>query len=630
MVLSLMRKHAQSWLIKVLIGIIAAVFIFYFGYSFRARRALKTAYVNGELITSKEYNKAHFDLMERLQREYKDLWSDDLIKTLDIKNQALDNLINQRLIGQEARRLGLNITEQEIQQAVLNYSAFQINGRFDMGRYQAMLSRNRMNPEDFEANLGQELLERKLRQFLLAFTEVTDQEVLDYYTYQNEKNNISFVHFEPDNFRESIKPDEETIKEYFEGHKERYRVPDKIKIAYLEIDPKEFEEDVQIGDDEIGSYYEYNIDKYSEPKKVKARHILFRLEEKAPEDKEKEVREKAESVLRDAREGKDFAELARKYSEGPTKSKGGDLGYFSSGQMVETFEDAAFKLNIGEISDLVRTPFGYHIIKVEDVKEAREKTLDEVRDQIIDTLIKNASVELAYEKGQKLIDQMPYDTELAQCAVGHGLETKYTDYVSQDESIPGITMNKELRETIFSLEKNETSELIELQGKYYIFQVADRKASYLPEMDAVVDNVREHVSDYLAAKEAKAAADGFLEELKKGKALEDLAKLKKLKIEKTDYFNRRGSIPKIGYDPGLMETVFRLNENKRYPNTVFENDNGSFVIRWEGYKGIDEKKYEEEKEKQRYFLMLQKHARLFESWLEYLKNNAEIKIITPP
>ena len=630
MILSLMRKHAQSWLIKTLIAIIAVVFVFYFGYSFTADRALKTAYVNGDLITSEEYRKSYVELVESLQRQYKDMWNDDMVKALDLKNQALSNLINQRLIDQEARRLGLDITEKEIQQAIQEYSIFQVNGRFDIGQYRAMLGRNRMKPEDFEAAISQDMLGMKLRQFLYAFSEVTDQEVLDQYTFDNEKVKISMIQFKSETFKKSVVPDDASIKAFFEKNREKYRVPEKVKIAYLEIAPTSYEQGINTTDDDIKNYYEDNISTFNEQKKIRAKHILFKLDGKATEDKEKEVKEKAQSVLKEVREGKDFAELAKKYSDCPSKERGGDLGYFSAGQMVKPFEDAAFKMKAGEISDLVRTEFGYHIIKAEDVKEERTRPLEEARGEITGTLIRNASQELAYEKGQTLIDQMPYDTELSQYATGQGLEAKFTGYLSQDESIPGIQADRKLQQSVFSLGKNEVSELFELGEKYYLFQVADRKASYLPELPEVAEMVKADLSDDLAAKEAKTAAESMLAELQKGKSWDDLAKEKQLQIEKTDFFARQGAIPKIGYEPELQEKLFRLNEGKRYPDAVFENSKGSFVIRWEESKGIDDAKFQEEKEKQRLSLMQKKHTRLFENWLDFLRAHADIDIITPP
>ena len=629
MVLSLMRKHAKSWLIKFMIAIIAVVFIFYFGYSFRAGRGLKIAYVNGEVISGLEYQKAYWDLLEGLRRQYKDVWNDNLIKVFDLKNRALDNLINQKLISQEAKRLGLAVTETEIQEAILEYPAFQINDQFDIGRYRAVLSQNRMKPEDFEESMAKELLVGKLRQFLFAFMTVTDQEILAYYTYENEKTKISFIQFRPDTFKESIEPDEARMKEFFDERKEEYRVPEKIKVAYLLIDPDTFKDQVKPTDREIKDYYEYNINTFSEPKQVKARHILFKLSQDASEAEEKEVREKAAKVLEEAKQGKDFAELAEKFSEGPTKAKGGDLGYFSEGRMAKPFEVAAFKMKKGEISELVRTRFGYHIIKVEDIKEARTKSLDEVREQIVKTLVENATAELAHESALSLIDQMPYDTDLAEYAAERDLKVKYSEYFSQDQPMPGIGGDERLRQALFSLEGNETSEVIELNGKFYIFQVAERKPSYLPEMKEAEDKLKEDFAAHLAAKEAKAAAEKFLAELHKGKEWEELVKEDNMEPQTTDFFTRRGSIPKIGYAPDLQEIAFGLNDNNRYPDSVFENDSGAFVIRWEEKKEIDEEKYQEESERYRFSLMQTKHRRAFQIWLESLKMKAEISIVNP-
>ncbi len=624
-----MRKHAKSWLIKFLIGIIAVVFIFYFGYSFTARRGLKIAYVNGDLISGPEYEKTYRDLLEALQKQYKDMWNDNLIKMFDLKNRALEGLISQKLISQEARRLGLDVTEEEVQQAIMNYPAFQVNGQFVIGRYRSLLNYNRMKPEDFEASISQDLLEEKLKQFLFAFMEATDQEVLEQYTFANEKIKILFVQFKPDDFKKSVKEDQAAIEAFFKDHRENYRVPEKIKIAYVVIDPEAFRAQVKITDLEINDYYEYHIDKFSQPDQVKARHILFKLNPSATKEEEKGVREKAEKVLEEARQGKDFAALAEEYSEGPTKSKGGDLGYFSRGKMLKAFEDTAFKLKKGEISDLVRTSYGFHIIKVDDIKKAETQTLDEVKDQIVEDLIKSNGAELAHEKGLTLIDQMPYDADLSQYASEHGYKAKYTGFFSQDQSIPDIGGDEKLRQSLFSLDKKNISEVIELEGKFYIFQEIDKKASYLPEMAEVAPKVKEDAIADLAAKGANTAAEAYLVELQAGKSWDELAKDRNLGPKETAFFSRREPIPEIGYEPHLIETAFSLNDQKRYADKVFENDKGAFVIRWEARKGIDQVKYEDEKEKYRFSLMQAKQRLAFEKWLKNLRENAEVEIVTP-
>jgi peptidyl-prolyl cis-trans isomerase D len=629
MVLSLMRRHAKSYLIKFLIGIIAIVFIFYFGYSFRAGRASKVAEVNGEIITGTEYDKSYRDLFEAMRLQYKGLWNDNLVKLFNLKERALERLIYQKLIIQEAKKLGLGVTQEEIQKTIMAYPAFQVNGLFDVGRYRALLSQNRMTPEDFEANISQELLQEKLKQWLGTLVLVTDQEVRDQFIFSNEKVKVSFVEFKADGFKKAVKVEAAPMEEYFKEHKEEYRIPEKIKLAYVVIDPEAFKSQVVLNDDEIKSYYDYNLDTFKEPKEVRARHILFKVKEGASEEEEKAVREKAKAVLEEAKKGADFAELAKKYSEDPsTKNRGGDLGFFPAGRMTKPFEEAAFSLKPGEVSDLVRTEFGYDIIKVEEVKEARTKSLDEVRDEISKRLIQGRAVELAHERGLSFLDQLPYDADLPKFAAERGLTAKGTDYFSQDQPIPDVGGDEKLRQSLFSYAEKETSELVELNNKFYIFQVSGKKPSYIPELTEVKDKVKEAYIQFLAAKEAEAAAQTYLNELKQGKEWKGLAKEKGMTPVDTDFFGRRGSIPKIGYLPELTEAAFTLNENRRYPEKVFPKPSGSaYIIRWEEKAPLDEKKFEEEKEKLRLSLAQGKQAATFQQWLNDLKGRADIEIL---
>ena len=236
MLLGLMRKHAKSWLIKAMIAIIALVFIFYFGYSFTSKKVAKVAVVNGETIKAIDYDREYRNLVERYQNEYKTLWNDTLIETLDLKNRALNNLIEQKLMSQEAKRIGLEITPKEIQTQILSYPAFLINGQFDVGRYRSLLNRFGMKPEDFEDDISRDLLQKKLAQFLMTLLPVSDQEVFDRYSFLNREIKISFVQFKPDKYREDIKPGKADLETYFSQNKEKYRVPEMIKISYITID----------------------------------------------------------------------------------------------------------------------------------------------------------------------------------------------------------------------------------------------------------------------------------------------------------------------------------------------------------------------------------------------------------
>ena len=213
----------------------------------------------------------------------------------------------------------------------MTYPAFQVKGQFNIDRYKALLTQNRMKSEDFEARMAQEILDRKMKQFLFAFLGVTDQELLDIYAYINKKIKVGFVQFKTDNFKKSGTLDAAALEEFFKEHQENYRIPEKIKIAYVTFDRDVFKEQVKIKTSDIENYYEFHIDSFSLPKQVRARQILFKLSPYATEAKKSKVKSNAAKVLEKLRGGEDFAALAKKYSEGPTKSKGGDLGYFSAG-----------------------------------------------------------------------------------------------------------------------------------------------------------------------------------------------------------------------------------------------------------------------------------------------------------
>ncbi|MBN2032591.1 MAG: SurA N-terminal domain-containing protein [Deltaproteobacteria bacterium] len=624
-----MRKHAKSWLIKVLIAIIAIVFVFYFGYSFREREGSKIASVNGDIITAAEYEKAYRNLLEALQREYRGMWNENLLKVFDIRNRAMESLVTQKLVSQEAKKIGLDVTKKEIQQRVLSYPAFQFRGHFDESRYRSVLLNSRMAPEDFEEVLAQEILQEKVQQFLTTFSPATEQEILGLYTFANQRVKVSFVQFEPERFKDSVEIAEGGLETFFEENKERYRTPEKIGAAFIAFDPEDFKSALTVSDKEIREHYEDHPSSFKEKKQVKARHILFKVTESATEEEEKKIKQKALVVLEKAREGQDFSELAKKYSEDPAAKDGGDLGYFSENQMVKPFEEAAFRLQKGEISDLVRTPFGYHIIKVEDVKEARTKSLEEVREQILAKLTRTAASDLAYEKALTMVDQMPYQVDLKAYAAEQEMKAEETGLFALTESVPSVGGDERLRQALFALEKNETSEVMEQGGKFYIFQVTERQPSSLPSLAEVKDRVMSDYRDHLARGKAKAEAEAYLQKLKEGKEWSKLAEERKVKIQTTDFFSRQETVKEIGYSPQLHEIVFSMNGEKRYPEEVFENEKGVFVIRWEGEEGINRTKYEEEKKQYEDMVKRMKEQNLFRNWIDNLRKIAKIEILKP-
>jgi peptidyl-prolyl cis-trans isomerase D len=631
MFMTTMRKHSKSILIKIIIGLIGVVFTFWGIYTIRAAKpGSKIAYVNGELISGIEYQTAYRDMLLALQRQYKDYWNENLIEVSRLRQKALDSLIEEKLISQEARRLGLKVTDDEIADAIYHYPAFQINGGFDENRYRSLLNYHRMEPADFEAGIRSELLVEKIGHFIKSFFPITDEEAMDYYTFQNEKINLGFAALNPGDFKEKIQVTQADKEDYFKDLKEKYRVPSQIKIAYIIIDPSDFKDKVTVTEQEIADYYEYNPERFREQKQIRARHILFEVSLNAAQSKAEEIKNKALEILKRAQDGEDFSELAKKYSQDPSNaSNGGDLGFFKKGQMVKPFEELAFSLKKGEIGGPVRTQFGWHLIKVDDIKEEKVKTLPEVRGEIEAALTRDISHDLAHERALTLMDQMPYNSNLADYASQHGLTVGGSDFFPKRGDIPGFGRDEKFKQAVYSLEKGEVSEILEHEDKYYIVQVIDSKDSYIPALSEVSDQVSKDVQDHLSVVAARKEAEKYLEELKAGADWNDLVKKKGLSAGETGFFSRGGNIPKIGNEPSLSEATFLLSDAKRYPDQVFDVNNRVYVIRWLGRSGINMDEFNKEKDNYTQMLALSKERRISDTWLQSLREQADIEMVTP-
>ncbi|MBW1857440.1 MAG: peptidylprolyl isomerase [Deltaproteobacteria bacterium] len=486
-----------------------------------------------------------------------------------------------------------------------------------------------MEPADFESTIKLELLGKKIQNFIKCFFPLTDMEIMDYYTYQKEKVNVGFVSFNPRDFKGKTEVKQDEKEAYFEANKEKYRIPEKIKIASLVLTPSDFLDKVTISEKEISDFYELNQESFKNPKKIKARHILLEVSPDASESKETETKERALSLLKRLKDGEDFAALAKKYSQDPAASKGGDLGYFTRGQMAKPFEKLAFSLKKGELGGPVKTQFGWHIIQVDDIKDATIKSFSEVRNQIVTTIKNDISKEIAHERALTLMDQMPYDINLATYAAQHGLTAKEIDYFSKKGAIPGLGGDERLTKSIYSLEKGEISEIIEHKDKFYIIQVVDNKNSHIPKISEVSVQLQKDFVDHLSLVAAKREAKSYLEKLKGGADWFELAKDKGLKTDETGFFTRRENIQKIGYSPLLSEVTFSLSSQKRYPDDVFEVNNNVYIIRWLSKEDINKKDFDKEKKSFKQMLALTKDRRIFNAWLQSIKEKAEIKIVTP-
>lgn len=623
--LSLMRKHASSWIIKFLLAAIIVVFIPWGVQRYTSQRSSRVAEVNGTIITLNDYRNAYANLLDQVRQSFGTNLSEELIQALQLRTRALDQLIDKVLMLQAAEKLKIQVSDEELAQIIRNIGAFQTAGVFDSQRYLNTLSRSRLSPETFEEQQREAMIIAKLQNFIGGNIKVSDLEARQWYQWSHTEVDLDYVLFEPGQFK-GIEATADEIRDFFEQHKETYKTEPEIKVRYLHFKPEDFAVQVTVAEQDILDYYESNPEKFENPKTVQARHILIKVDPDATPEEVESARQRADDVFKMAEDGQDFAALARQYSEGPTKTKGGDLGTFRRETMVEPFADKAFSMKAGEISEPVRTRFGWHIIKVEKVNPAKTLSLDEAREDIQKTLRADRAKNLAYDEAEVVYDATFEGQDLADIAQKRNLKIQTTGFFTQKEPPKEIKTAAQFASVAFNLPVNEVSNLQEFADGYYLIEVLEKVPSKIPELEAVADKVKEDVVKEKQDAKARSEANEFLAELSDGQPFASVSQKFKLAPQKTGFFKRNDSIPTIGSEAEIARAAFKLSEQKQLPDEPIKGQKGYYVIHFRQRQELASDGFEKEKTAIKEQLLQQKTLRTFEAWLDRAKSESQISI----
>jgi peptidyl-prolyl cis-trans isomerase D len=462
--------------------------------------------------------------------------------------QILNEFLTQKEIEYEAKRLGIRVTDQERADRIRQLLPMAYNGDTFVGedRYaQEVMARTQMSVPAFEEAIRQNLLIQKFQKLVTDGISVGPSEIQDEFRYRNEKVKLEYALIKPEDLQAKVIPTEDEIKASYDKNRSKYMVPEKRVVRYALVDANQVRQNTQVSDDDLKAQYQRDIQQYQVPNRVKVEHILLMTVGKTDAEIA-EIKQKAEDVLKQAKKpGAKFEDLAKKYSEDPgTKDKGGDLGWITQNQTVKEFETTAFTLPKGSISDLVKTEYGFHIIRVLDKETAHTKPFEEVKDSIKAPLLLSKADQAAGDVADKLSSAIRQSSKvtLDDLAKQFHLSVGETRPVSATDAIIELGNSKEVKDAVFGQRAGDLSLPIHTERGYVVLAVREIQPSHqgtLPEVrDRIVADLKQEKSTDLAHQKA----DELEKRLKAGEKFESAAKALGLESKTSDFFARNGSI----------------------------------------------------------------------------------------
>jgi len=623
-----MRRH-KSWL-KWRLGLVCLAFIIFYipdflrGSGADAASGDTIASVEGREISAGEFRRTYQAQLQAYRAAYGANMSEQLLKQLGVEQQILQQLVEERAALAEADRLDIRVSDEEVRRRILSMPAFQENGQFiGEQRYRLLLRNNRppMTPAEFEDNIRRGLTVEKLRATVTEWLSVPEKELEQEYRRRNDKVKLALVSFTTDSLRKDVTASDAEVSSYFDAHKTDFKIPEKRKIRYLLVDIEALRAKVNPTPAEIERAYNNNIDQYTTPEQVRASHILLKTEGKD----DAAVKAKAEEILKQARAGADFAELAKKYSEDEASAKqGGDLDYFGKGRMVPEFDQAVFSIEPGTISDPVKTQYGYHIIKLVDKKPSTTRTLAEVRQQIADQLAYERAQAQAGDLAQELEKEIGKPADLDRVARARGLQVQESGFFARDEPILGLGASPEAAARAFDIKQGEVAGPVRTGRGFAFLTVVARQDGYVPKLDEVKDRVRDEVIKQKAREASKQKAAAIAAKLKAGGDFEKGAKAAGLEAKTTELIARDAPLPDIGVAPAVEAVAFSLPAGA--VSDPITTDNGTVIVKVLEKKEVTPDEWAGAKDRFREELLNDRRGRFFAAYMGKAKQKMKIQV----
>ena len=623
-----MRRH-KGWL-KWSLALVVLTFVVFYIPDFLTTTTGASpnetiADVEGEPITVGSFTRRYNAQVQAYRNAYGGQMNDQLLKQLGIDRQILQQLIDEEAMVAESRKQGITVSDVEIRERILALPGFQESGKFvGEQRYRQILQIQNppLTTTEFENSLRRALMIEKLRTALTGWMSVNDTDVVAEFRKRNEKVKLDVVPVTAEAFKSQVMVTDAELVTFFEKAKDKYRIGEKRKIKYAQVNVEQVRGTITVPEAEIAAFYQQNLSQYQTPAQVRASHILFKLEGKD----EKVVQALAEDVLKKATApSADFAALAKQYSEDDSNNQnGGDLDYFGRGRMVAEFEQAAFGMKAGEISNLVKTAFGFHIIKVVDNKSDQTRPLAEVRTELEDQLKWQKAQAEAERLAKSLEATTKTPADLDKVAKERNLAVVETGLVASDEPIQGVGAQPEISGRVFGMKDGEVTPAMRVATGWVFATVTGRQDSYLPQLAEVKAKVADDVRQEKAAEMAKQRATAIATELKNAKDFAAAAKRAGLEVKTTELVARGTAIPDLGISEAVDAAAFALPPGG--VSDAISTATGTAVIRVVEKVGVTDTEVESGKDVLRDELVNGRRDKFFGAYMQKAKSGLKINI----
>jgi len=623
MLLEDLRKSMKPVMWIVVIGFGVSLF---FMYGRMTQRDAGTALVkvNGSPIPYTSFARSYQNTLERYRQISGDKLSSELQRYL--QSQVLSQMIVAELIWQEAQKAKIEVTSQEVEE--------QIRGVMkNFGSEEAFLrylNTRRLPYSEFEGDVARQLAAYKFSRIIKDAVTVTDEETKNYWIRDNEKLKAEYILLNPQELAGEIIVDDQEVEKYYDKNQEEFRIPNQVKAGYIRITPEQFKDQLQITEEMLEEHYRDHPDQFRVEEKRRASHILVRVSSEAEEEEANQAREKIEEIESKLQEGQDFALLAREYSEDPSSAeKGGDLDYFTYQMMTPNFSQAVFSLEkVGDISEMVRTPYGYHLVKLTGIEPASTIPFQKARQDIEEEIRGEKTDEMARERIQQIADEIKKgQVSFASYARENPDQIGTTSFFGQHEPIEDLGWVPQFNQAAFSLNPGQLSSPIRTPQGYLLIEVLDKKPSYIPELDEARDKVKEKVAEISARKIAQEKIQGVEQQVRAGRLLSSFAGEWGIEYKDLDYFTRQDWIEGIDEQDRerFLAVVFSLKRDALSPPLSLSN--GFCIIR-----AIDRQlsleQFAKEKEEYKKKLLSEERNTIFALWLDKIRAQAKIEDFT--